>query len=81
MLPVTLNVHVTPAVNTPWLTLSVAWFLVAWNEALASTFCLALASVHVTIHEKSTFVLLTQGATWQDKKMNENHRQNSSVLI
>lgn len=63
ILPVTLNVQVTPPVSTPWSILRVAWCLVAWNEALDSTFCWALASVQVTVHEKSTLVLFTQGAT------------------
>jgi len=46
----------------------VAWCLVAWKEALDSTFSLALASRHVTAHEKSTRASLTQGATYEEKK-------------
>jgi len=63
ILPVTLNVHVTSPVSTPWAIRTVAWFLVAWNKALDSTFCWALETLHVTFHEKSTLVLFTQGAT------------------
>ena len=55
-------------VSTPWSTLRVAWCLVAWNEALDSTFSRALTSRHVTVHEKSTRVSLTQGATYEGKE-------------
>ena len=63
ILPVTLNVQVTSPVSTPGAVLMVAWYLVAWNNLLASTFCWALETVHVTVHEKATLLLFTQGAT------------------
>lgn len=63
MFPVTVNVKLTPPVNMPLVILRAAWILVVWNEELDSTFSLALASLDVTVHEKSTLVSLTQGAT------------------
>ena len=63
-----LNVKLRSDVSTPWSTLRVAWCLVDWNEALESTFNWALASLHVTVHEKSTRVSLAQGATYEGKE-------------
>ena len=67
-------------VSTPWSTLRVAWCLVAWNEALVSTFSRAFGLRHVTVHEKSTRVSLIQGATYEEKERWSSNKTIASIL-